>query len=147
VIVLYADTSALVGAYVADEPDHETLRALLLEGSSPVVSSELARLEFASATLAAVRAGRLDDHQRLLARFDADSNPSGPLTLLQLVPRTALDGARRLIVEHPLRALDAIHVSVALEHRSTLGPDEELAFITRDRAQAEAARAEGLAVD
>lgn len=57
--LLYADTSALVRAYLADEPDHGSLRERLLEGDEPVVISELARIEMASVIRAAARGGRL----------------------------------------------------------------------------------------
>ena len=70
--VLFADTSALVRAYLPDEPRHPELRKLLLDGDQPVVASELARIEFASAAHAAERAGGVDDRHDLLARFDAD---------------------------------------------------------------------------
>ena len=42
--VLYADTSAVLRAYFHDEPDHETLRDLLLQGADLVITSELTRL-------------------------------------------------------------------------------------------------------
>ncbi|MGH2670789.1 MAG: PIN domain-containing protein, partial [bacterium] len=57
--LLYADTSALVRAYFEDEPDHARLREKLLEGEEPVVTSELARVELASAIRAAAETGRL----------------------------------------------------------------------------------------
>lgn len=55
--LLYADTSALVRAYFANEPEHKELSARLLEGDEAVVSSEITRLEFASAVSAAERGG------------------------------------------------------------------------------------------
>ena len=49
----YADTSAIIRAYFVDEDDHESLQELIFAGDDPVVTSELTRVEFASATVAA----------------------------------------------------------------------------------------------
>jgi len=65
---------------------------------------------------------------------------------------TAVDGsvqgeAERIIFAHPLRAADALHVAGALAVDRNLRPDgESIEFVTADRRQAEAARAEGLDV-
>ena len=91
--LLYADPSAIVRAYFADEPEHRELRGMLLEGEEPVVSSELARIELASAVRAATRSGRLRRWRALLARIDADCGEDGPLTLLALRPGVVLEPA------------------------------------------------------
>lgn len=142
--VHYADTSALVGAYLAEEQDHAELRGLLLEGDRPVVTSELTRVEFASAVAAAARAGRLRRPRVLLDRFDRDCGDSGPLTLLALDPAAILPLARRLVREHTVRTLDAIHLAVALTDAVELAAGEPVSMVTRDRAQAEAAESLGL---
>jgi predicted nucleic acid-binding protein len=59
--VIYADTSAFGRVYFADEDDHQPLRSLLVEGDEQVVSSQLARLELASAATRAQRAGRVGE--------------------------------------------------------------------------------------
>jgi len=51
--VLYADTSAVVGAYLADEVEHAHLKDLLLSQNYIVLTSELTRVELASAVTAA----------------------------------------------------------------------------------------------
>jgi hypothetical protein len=63
-----------------------------------------------------------------------------------LVESSALDlaGAHTLVLEHPLRTLDAIHLAVALGDASELAAGEPVIFVTRDQVQAEAARALGL---
>lgn len=144
--LLYADTSALARAYLPDEPDHETLRAILLEGTEPVVTSELARLELASAITAAARAKRLPRVRRLLARIETDLGSDGPVALVVLRSDVVFPTALRLVIEHRLRTLDAIHLAVAIEEFSDPAPAEGLAFVTRDRQQAAAARAMGLSV-
>ena len=144
--LLYADTSAIVRAYFADEPDHDALRSMLLEGSEPVVSSELARIELASAVSAARRARRLRGADSVLARFDADCGSEGPILLLRLHAEAVLSTAYRLVGNHRLRTLDAIHLAVALEDAKALAGDDPLVFVTRDSDQAAAARTLGLSV-
>lgn len=143
--LLYADTSALARAYLADEPDHAALRALLLEGDDSVVTSELARLELASAIRGAARTRRGVPARDLLAVIEADCSEDGPVSLLRLRPEVVLPAAYRLVLRHRLRSLDAIHIAVALE-QAPLAAEERLEFVTRDRDQARAARASGLVV-
>jgi uncharacterized protein len=145
VSVLYADTSALVRAYFVDEPDHEPLRHLLLAGTDPVVTSELTRVEFASAVSAAHRAGRLRTPQVVLDRFDGDCHDDGPLTLLRLAADQVLPVAYRMVTEHRLRTLGALHLSVALIDATSLAGGDQVTVVTRDLDQAKAARAAGLA--
>lgn len=142
--VYYADTSALVRAYFSQEEDHEQLRDLLLDGDHPVVTSVLTRVEFASAVAAAARAGRLRRYRVLLDRFDADSGDDGPLTLLDLDTASALPLARRLVREHQVRTLDALHLAVALTDAVELAAGEPVSMVTRDCAQADAAESLGL---
>jgi predicted nucleic acid-binding protein len=142
--LLYADTSALVRAYFADEVDHSLLNRRLLQGTDPVVTSELARVELASAVAAAARGGRLRRPRIVLDRFDADCADDGPLALLRLDPLPILERAHTLVLEHPLRTPDAIHLAVALGDAAELAAGEPVIFVTRDQVQAEAARALGL---
>ncbi len=144
--VLYADTSVLVRAYLNDQPDHSEVRAGLLEGPDAVVTSELARVEFASAVRAAARAARTGERQELLDQFDAECQPDGRIRLVSLRPEVVLPSAYRLVIEHRLRTLDAIHLAVALDQRDELAALAELAFVTRDANQAAAADALGFDV-
>ncbi|MGH3812735.1 MAG: type II toxin-antitoxin system VapC family toxin [Pseudonocardiaceae bacterium] len=144
--VRYADTSALVRCYLVDEADHERLRALLLEGREPVVTSELTRVELASALSTAARSGRLRRPDWLLARADADCGPDGPIALLALDPGTVLPRARQLVLDHPVRTLDAIHLAVAATTATELAAGEPLEFVTCDQRQAQTADVLGLAL-
>lgn len=144
--ILYADTSALVRAYLVDETDHEALRGLLLDGDQPVVTSELTRVEFARAIAAAGRSGRLRRGRVLLDRFDADCGEDGPLTLLRLETSSTFPLARRLVSEHRLRTLDALHLAVALTDVVDLAAGQPVSLVTRDEDQADAAQALGLVV-
>ncbi|MFL5797364.1 MAG: type II toxin-antitoxin system VapC family toxin [Actinomycetota bacterium] len=142
---IYADTSVLVRAYLADEPDNQVALELVFGGGTGVVTSEVTRLEFASAVTRAMRANRNDAVGDYLGAFDADCGSDGPITLLALRPEAVLPSAHRLVTKHGLRSLDALHLAVALdEGRSMSGG--ALAFATHDTEQASAAAAEGLDV-
>jgi uncharacterized protein len=99
-----------------------------------------------SAVAAAARAARLRRPRVLLDRFDADCRDNGPVTLLELDTGTAFPLARRLVREHPLRALDAIHLAVALTDAVELAAGEPVSLVTCDKAQATAADSLGLAL-
>lgn len=144
--LLYADSSALVRAYFEDEDDHAVLRRLLLEGGGTVVTSELARIELASAVRSASDARRIRDRETLESRIDANYGPGGPLILIEINRLTVLPVAHRLVREHRLRTLDAIHLAVALEDAPAFAGSEGVVLVTRDADQAAAARSLGLAV-
>lgn len=132
--------------YLADEPDHNELRALLFEGSGPVVTSELARVELASAVEGAVRARRIVAGDRLHDRIAADTGESGSILLAAFRPGAIVPRAEDLVRKFRLRTLDAIHLAVALEDAPGYAGDDEVVLVTRDADQAAAARALGLAV-
>jgi predicted nucleic acid-binding protein len=143
VTVLYADTSAVVGLYLADEPDHVELRRLLLGGEHLVLTSELTRIEFASAITAAKRNGRIPDAREFMQQFDEDSERS-VIGLIPFEPRRIFPAAKRLVMEnYPLRTLDAVHLAVAMHETAELTGGEPVTMVTRDQRQAEAAKANG----
>lgn len=144
--LLYADTSALARAYLGDELDHGSLRRLLLEGDAQVVTSELSRLELASAVRSAERAGRVPNASGLLSRIGTDLSVGGSIQLLKLRPENAFASAYRLLLRFPLRTLDAIHLAVAIEDAPAVAGGAEIVLITRDVDQAAAARSLGLMV-
>lgn len=137
--VYYADTSALVRAYVVDEPDHAELRGLLLEGDLPVTTSELTRVELASAVASAARAGRLRRPQVVLDRFDGDCGDDGPVTMLRLEVEAFLAASRDLLLRHQLGTLDAMHLAAAMTTTAAAG-NEPVCLVTRDDSQAAGCR-------
>jgi predicted nucleic acid-binding protein len=146
VTVLYVDTSALVTAYLRDEPEHDKFRKLLLEGDAPILSSDFTRIEFAGAMTAAKRTGRIPDPAAVLAHFDHLASPDGDLVLIPFNPDRVIPAAQRLVTEnYPVRTLDAIHIAVAM-HTAGLTGGEPITFVTRDQRQAEAAEANGFEV-
>ncbi|MGH2472418.1 MAG: type II toxin-antitoxin system VapC family toxin [Candidatus Limnocylindria bacterium] len=144
--LFYADTSALARAYLADEADHAELRSLLLEGRNFVVTSEITRLELASAVRAASAGGRLSRWRELLTTMDADLADGGAVSPLDLRPNEIFPTAYRYVLDHRLRPLDAIHLAVCSEECPPLAGDDDVVFVTRDDVQADAARAIGLRV-
>jgi len=144
--VTYVDTSALARAYLADEAEHETLRARILGSTDVVVTWALTLVEMTSAIRAAERAGRVRDADRLVAGVALDM-VLGRVIPLTGDPHRLVDRAQDLCDRHPLRAMDAIHLAVALEDAVDALPDAEVVLLTRDAAQADAARSEGLRVE
>jgi predicted nucleic acid-binding protein len=147
VTVLYVDTSALVTAYLRDEPEHDKFRKLLLEDAAPILSSDFTRVEFAGALTAAKRTGRIPDPAAVLAHFDHLASPEGDLVLIPFDPDRVIPAARRLVSEnYPVRTLDAIHIAVAMHSTAELTDGGPVTFVTRDDRQAEAAKANGFEV-
>lgn len=143
----YVDTSAIVRAYLADEEEHESLKSLLFDSGQLVLTSELTRIEFASAITAARTAGRIPDAREFLDQLDRDCGPGQELKMIPLVPAVILPAARRLVTDnYPLRTLDAVHLAVALYGTATLTAGDPVAMVTRDDRRAEAAKANGLEV-
>ena len=141
-MAIFADTSAVVRAYLSDEPDHAALAEVLFSGPEPVVISALAEVEFVSAVARATRDGRIGESlaDRLLADFAADTALDGPLAMARFDAEAAFATAKRLLGKYRLRTLDAVQLAAAMSVAATT--DEELAFCTRDEDQAVAARAE-----
>lgn len=73
----------------------------------------------------------------------AEVSRSGGLRTVNVEIRLIENEVHRLLTRHRLRAADAIHLATAIVAMD--GPDG-VQFITRDRDQADAARAEGFEV-
>src|SRR5205809_4229003 len=144
--LLYADSSALLRAYFADEDEHIELRSLLLGEREPVVTSEITRLELASAVRSAYSAGRVARSSDLLGRIEGDLAEDGVISPIDLRADVIIPTAYRFILDHRLRLLDAIHLAVCVEDCPGLADGEEVVFVTRDDDQAKAARALGFAI-
>jgi predicted nucleic acid-binding protein len=54
--------------------------------------------------------------------------------------------ARQIVLDHPVRTLDAIHLAVATTTAAELAAGDTVEFVTRDSRQADAAKALGLPV-
>lgn len=142
--IAYCDTSVILRAYLPDELGHAEARRRLLSAEVSLISSVIAEVELTAALHGAARAGRVDDPEVVLSAIS--SALDGPLLFVALDATRVLPLATSLCERHRLRALDAIHLSVALTDGRALA-GEGLVFITRDADQAAAARAEGLEVE
>lgn len=144
--LLYADTSAIVGAYLSDEPDHQTLNRILLAGDDPIVTSELSLVEFGSAMARAHRAHRIPKPEDKMADFVADCSDQGVFNLVRITSKTILPLAQKLVIDHHLGALDAVHLATALIEATGAAGGDDVAMVTRDERQATAAKACGFRV-
>lgn len=68
------------------------------------------------------------------------------MSLVLLRPDVVMPRAYQVVVDHRVRTLDAMHLAVALDVAARLADGDQLAFVTRDQAQATAARSLGLSV-
>lgn len=135
-MIAYLDSSVLARAYLADEDGHEQAVALLADPDIAAVTGTWTRVEVSGALIRAGRAGRADT-TGLLALLDADLADEGPVTVLAADQQRVEDLALGLVREHALRAMDAWHLAVAsLTIPALAEPGEEIAFASRDDAQA-----------
>ncbi len=132
---LYFDTSALAKRYVEEVGSARVQE--LCEQTSAIFLSIICLPELISTLCRLVREGRIDwrDYRQvkqsiLVDLGDMDICPIGP----EVMKHTA-----RCLENYPLRAMDAIHLGCALVRE----PD---GFVSADRRQIQAARAEGLNV-
>ncbi len=140
---LYVDTSVLVRLHLDDEPEADQIAAILFAPNASASTSDLTRIEFASALHRAVRSGRIPDATAHLKAGEAMLADSGSIATVALHIRDLEGDALRVVRSHALAAADALHVATAIGLRRD---GVEMGFFTRDRRQAEAARAEGFEI-
>lgn len=139
-MIVYLDSSVLARVYLADEDGHEESVALLANADVVPVTGTLTRIEVSGALIRAARSGRIDP-RGLLELLDADLAPGGPVTVLGAAQAEVEESALGLVREHGIRALDAWHLAVAQLTLPRLAESgEELAFASRDAAQAAVAK-------
>ncbi len=135
-MIVYLDSSVLARAYLADEEGHREALALLDEADVAAVTGTWTRIEVSGALIRAARSGR-GDAEGLLALVDADLATDGPVTALSAPQARVEEMALNLVREHALRAMDAWHLAVAsLTVPPLAEAGEEIAFASRDEAQA-----------
>lgn len=141
-MIVYADTSALASAFLADEGRGGDVLALLRAPTASVVTSEIARPELIGAIERAARAGRMPEPEaaRAFAREGVWA-PAGPVVVVETTSHD-LDRASLLCADHALRALDAIHLAAC--ERIAGAQREEVALLSFDREQTRVAGEEGI---
>lgn len=143
-MIVYLDSSVLARVYLADEDGHEQAVGLLEHEEVVAVTGTWTRIEVSGALTRAARSGR-SDAQELLSLLDADLAIDGPVTLLSAPQGEVEEMALDLVRKHALRAMDAWHLAVAMIAVPRLAePSEEIAFASRDEAQATVAESLGL---
>ena len=146
--IAYLDTSALVKQYVI-EAGTDWVRALLKPDWTPTVfTSHLTVVEPICAFARRRREGALsaEHHARILASFDYDTKYR--FNILSVEP-SAIETARRLANQHPLRAYDAMHLATAwlANEKLVQAGRLPLTFVCADDRLLAIAQAEGLPTD
>lgn len=144
----YLDTSALVKRYA-----REVGSVWLVNLTRPSAGNEIFTVlatgpEMIAAIFRKVRTGQASQMEAVQA---ATTFRGEWLTQYQLVPftNTLADEAMGLVEKHGLRGYDSIHLAAALTIRVVrqVANLSALTFVSSDRAQLQAARAEGLAAE
>ena len=140
-MILYLDTSALVGLYVAEDVSPRVRRAC--HQAETVATSMLAWPEALAAFSRKHREGDLTErqHDRVLAAFRGDWATWIRLPLdRRLLPETA-----RVLRHHRLTGADAVHLATALLlQRRFQEAGEQVHFACNDRRLQSSAEADGL---
>lgn len=145
-MVLYLDTSALVKRYAPHERNADAILALCdPEAGHTLFTSSLSGPEVASALRRKEREGYLSATgvQRAWTVFQAHAEVE---YVLLAVSAPVLREAEQLILNHKLRAFDAVHLASALAVQTLLQGGGDLEFVTADKDQAAAAKDVGLKV-
>ena len=144
---LFVDTSALVKRYILTETGAAAMRTLFDAPDIVVLIARVTPVEVASAFSRRQREGKISPAQReslwkaFRLHLAADYDMIEPD---EEVWRTA----ERLIIDHPLRAYDAVQLASALRASVIAGGDPPgFRFCTADLRQAAAGEREGLAVE
>jgi uncharacterized protein len=86
----------------------------------------------------------VEELDAVLAVLAADTGADGPVTLLRGDVADVKRASTRIVKEHAIRSLDALHLAVAeLAAMPLLESGQRLGFATRDDAQRVAAEALG----
>ena len=135
----YFDASALVKRYVDETGRPDVLRLLR---RYDVVTSAIVPIELRSALRRRVSEGTLDEERvpEILKRVATERR----MWALIEMSNDVLVAAEALVATHPLRALDAIHVTSARLFAARVTMPGFL-FVSADRRQTKAAAAVGLA--
>ena len=146
--VLFFDTSALVRRYDPRETGGLKVRGLCRPGSGhEVMIARITLVEVAAALNRKVRERKLAAARRdqLWRLFRIHCRKQYVVTT---VDESTFQRAERLLFSHRLRGYDAVQIAGALEARPVVvSPGVDFRFCTADRAQAEAAEREALAVE
>ncbi len=136
--MIYLDSSAIIKRFVAEKGSDVVRRMIEQEG--PIAIAKIAYAEIHSGLARKKREGLLSaaQHARVCRQVELDWKGYVRMELTDQV----LSRARDLILRHPLRGFDAIHLASALILKSSIG--EQVTFAGADERQLQAAEKEQL---
>lgn len=119
--MLYFDTSALL-PYYRTEPDTDVIQSLLAAQNTPVLISQLAQVEFASALARWVRMGELTEPQANHVEHAFHEDLVSDRFLVQPVKTAHFERALHWLANRntALRTLDALQLACAERPNTTL---------------------------
>jgi predicted nucleic acid-binding protein len=131
--MIYLDTSILVSAMTSEVATEASQRRLAEIPLSDMAISQWTRTEFASALAIKLRTGQLSTQQRQTSQALFDRLVAAIGSVWSVEDRHFL-GAAELVARDDLglRAGDALHLAIAIDHSAELLPlDERLAAAAR----------------
>ena len=144
----FLDTSALVKRYVPELGSNWIQSITVPAAGNFLPISQITWVEVRSAFARRQREGSLsvDEVDQLMGDFRTDFD--NQYEVLE-VDRTLIETAGELVMQHPLRAYDAVQLASALRVQSTLisVPETQLVFVSADNRLLDIAQSAGLAID
>lgn len=142
---LCLDSSGLVRRYDVLEPGSREVERLCSDDVNQLYISQLTRVELRSAMQRKHSDGAFTDERLALAWESFQAHLVREYRLIEIDEAVIFRAETIVSRRHPVRAGDAIHIATAqIVGEALVLPD--LLFVTADHRQANAAAAEGLAV-
>jgi len=144
VTVYFFDTSAISKRYVVEIGSQWVKRLIHQRAKHTIIISQLTTVEFVSVMARRERKGRLSAADRVRTQNLFLRHVDNRYLGVEL-EKEVLRRARLLLVNHPLRSLDAIQLASALNIAHLIGTP--ITFVSADQRLLNAASAEGFATD
>lgn len=138
--MIYWDSSAVIKKYLSEEGSDVV--HLRLKADSVVITSQITYAEVYATFVRKMRekAFSTQTHQKICRMFDADWKAM----IIVRMDDVLLPVIRDLLIRHPLRSADSIHLASAV-HVSERARHSSLSFACADEKLLQAAKKEGLA--
>ncbi|MCC3465347.1 MAG: type II toxin-antitoxin system VapC family toxin [Microcoleus sp. PH2017_06_SFM_O_A] len=144
----FLDTSALVKRYVPEIGSDWILSITDPATNSDLVISQITWVEVHSAFARRLRDGSLSAERFDLIVQKVREDFENEYRVIDINP-TLIETATELVIQHPLRAYDAVQLAAALRVQSVLTsiPDTQVIFVSADNRLLNIAQSAGLAID
>ncbi|MCC3493236.1 MAG: type II toxin-antitoxin system VapC family toxin [Microcoleus sp. PH2017_29_MFU_D_A] len=144
----FLDTSALVKRYVPEIGSDWILSITDPATNSDLVISQITWVEVHSAFARRLRDGSLSAERFDLIVQKVREDFENEYRVIDINP-TLIETATELVIQHPLRAYDAVQLASALRFQSTLisVSETQLVFVSADNRLLNIAQSAGLAID